>query len=161
MTPEILAWLESVKRRFIPHTGAILEVGSFDVNGSPRSVFADAESYLGIDQAEGPGVDRVTDAHWIRLPEKYDLVLCCEMLEHDSNPLATIETLRWHLKPGGILIVTSPGNGFQEHRYPRDYWRLMPDAYTGLIFAGMDVLEIRELPGPTTAGAAKNLISTS
>ncbi|MDB0050250.1 hypothetical protein N9F31_02215, partial [Pseudomonadales bacterium] len=37
---------------------AVLEIGSYDVNGSIRSLF-NAQNYVGVDLVEGPGVDVV------------------------------------------------------------------------------------------------------
>jgi len=45
-----------------PVRGKVLEVGSYDVNGSVRPLFKNRQrfpSYTGIDMREGPGVDMV------------------------------------------------------------------------------------------------------
>jgi SAM-dependent methyltransferase len=156
MTPQILAWLATVKARFIPTQWTILEVGAFNVNGSPRSVFVDAIKYVGVDQDQGPDVDLVADAHTLSLGEKFDTVICCETLEHDTDPLLTVRRLREHLTPGGLLIITTPSNGFGEHFYPRDYWRFMRNAYEDLFFVGMETLELVEIEGPTLCGVARS-----
>lgn len=146
MTPQILDWLQRTRAR-VPVPGRVLEVGSFDVNGSPRTHYqADATEYVGIDAQPGPGVDLVCPAHALPFTDPFDTIICCEMLEHDPQPLATIAEMHRLLRAGGHLIVTSPANGFPLHSYPRDYWRLMPDAYEDLVFRGMRILD-RHLTG--------------
>ena len=49
MTPQILDWLAQVVERWLQQPGAVLEAGSYNVNGSPRSLFAHAPSYVGTD----------------------------------------------------------------------------------------------------------------
>ena len=149
MTPAILAWLQSAHDRFVPFPGKTLEIGSYDVNGSPRSVFGNATSYFGIDQSPGPGVDLVANIHFFDNAECFDLIICCEMLEHDTNPLGTVAWMKHHLAPGGLLIATTPANSFPYHAYPRDYWRFMPDFYTDIASDGMSLLELVEIEGPT------------
>jgi len=144
MTRELLAWLARIREKYVPYPGRVLEVGSYNVNGSAREHFqSGSESYLGVDQTAGPGVDRVMSSHELnrQLNSQFDTIVCCEMLEHDSNPLHSVAEMRKLLAPGGHLIVTSPANGFPEHRYPRDYWRLMPDAYEDIIFKNMTILD--------------------
>ncbi len=156
MTPQILDWLRSAKERFVTTQYSLLEVGSYDVNGSPRSVFADATEYVGVDQQPGPGVDVVANAHGLDLGRQFDVVVCCECLEHDPEPMSTVATLKRHLLPGGLLIITTPYNGFGEHFYPRDYWRFMKNAYEDLFFAGMEIIELVEVGGPTLCGIARS-----
>jgi len=155
MTHHVLQWLQSVRERFVPKAENVLEIGSRIVNGSARKIFDNAEKYVGVDQEPGDGVDLVANAHTLDLPDHFDLILCCEMLEHDNSPLLTMAAIRRHLVPGGLLIITTPANGFPDHRFPRDYWRFMPDTYTDLFFAGMEVLELTEIEGPTLCGVAQ------
>ena len=102
------------------------------MNGSPRPFFTDATGYLGIDSCDGKDVDRVFDAldiPYLLEHESFDTVLCFEILEHCEYPMAVCKRIGMVLKPGGTLMLSSPSNGFPEHRYPKDYWRFMPDAY--------------------------------
>lgn len=145
MTRQIKQWVAMVKERFIPQPGRILEIGSMDVNGSVRELFADATEYVGIDIAPGAGVDVVVNGHEIldRFgPASFDTVLCLEMLEHDDRPWITIANMHEVLKPGGLLVVSTPTFGFPEHRFPKDYYRFGRDAYTDVIFEGMELLEL-------------------
>src|ERR1035438_9213506 len=96
MTPAILSWLRAI-RPLLPDKLTILEVGSLNVNGSPRSVFLDHTEYVGIDVIAGMGVDVVLDAHNLLLhfkDQKFNVVICCEMLEHDNNPMVTADQMR-------------------------------------------------------------------
>jgi SAM-dependent methyltransferase len=150
MTPQILEWIAGAKARHIGKPKRVLEVGSLDVNGSPRPIFSDAEEYIGVDQSSGRSVDLVCSAHDLLeyFKEPFDLIMCCEMLEHDDQPLLTIRNIRSLLKKGSYLLVTSPANGFPEHRYPKDYWRLMPDAYKDIVFGGLSLIDFQTLPDP-------------
>ncbi len=140
MTPHILKWLRDVSQKISVHS--ILEVGSFNVNGSPRSIFP-GMPYTGVDIAPGPGVDLVIKDEGLLDAlegQQYDLVICCEALEHCKRPLVIADQMRDLVRPGGWMIVTSPGNGWPMHRYPKDYWRLMPDTYTDSIFDGFEII---------------------
>ena len=146
MTPHIIQWLAQQAPKL---KGRVLEVGSYNVNGSPRCVIQ-AQEYIGVDMAPGPGVDIVCNAHDLveRFGrESFDAVICCEMIEHDSDPFRSVEAMRAVLKPGGTLVITSPANGFPEHRFPKDYFRFMPDYYRDVLFAGMENVEICAVGG--------------
>ena len=55
MVPAILEFARRARDDFRIPAGEVLEVGSYNVNGTIREVFqADAESYLGIDLNPGP-----------------------------------------------------------------------------------------------------------
>lgn len=83
----------------------VLEVGSYDVNGSVRPLFGRTTHYTGLDVRSGKGVDVVADIR-DHEAEPYDVIVCCETLEHDPDPHAIIRAMRRLLTPGGTLIVT-------------------------------------------------------
>lgn len=90
----------------IAHT-RVLEVGSLDINGSVRPLFGAAERYWGLDLVAGPGVDEVADAaHWSPGDDRYDVVVCCEVLEHAPAWEAVLGTCWGALEPGGTLLMT-------------------------------------------------------
>jgi SAM-dependent methyltransferase len=106
-----------------------LDVGSLDVNGSVRDYFKG--EYVGIDIREGKNVDLVLSAHDIVShfgEERFDVVVCCEMMEHDRKFWVTMEQFGKVLKPGGRLILTTRGIGFPLHEYPWDLWRFTEEA---------------------------------
>jgi SAM-dependent methyltransferase len=163
MTPQIRNWLILMKKKhFAAPPARVLEIGACDVNGQIRDVFADAQEYIGVDIAEGRNVDMVVNGHDTLTkfgPQSFDLVLCLETLEHDDLPHVTIGNIRELVKLDGILIVSTPTTGFPEHRYPRDYWRFMPDAYRDIIFKDFMILaldSIRDYGGlPGLIGMAR------
>lgn len=149
MTEEILAFLREVRHKYVPSPASILDIGSRNVNGSSRSVWEACPQYIGVDLEPGEGVDIVADALTFNSGTRYDLVLCCETLEHTTNPLAIADTCKRHVAANGFLVITTPDNGFEEHGYPRDYWRIMPHAYADLLYAGWHLLELVQVQGPS------------
>ncbi|MDD3905377.1 MAG: class I SAM-dependent methyltransferase [Candidatus Omnitrophica bacterium] len=116
-----------IKKEYVENK-FVLEVGSMDINGSLRSFiesFAPVE-YIGVDMQKGPGVDLVCAAEDIVNKfgrNKFDLVICTEVLEHVKNWKKVIWNLKHVVKPGGIVVVTTRSKGFPNHSYPFDFWR--------------------------------------
>jgi SAM-dependent methyltransferase len=96
--------------------GCVLECGSRNVNGSPRSLFQAAE-YVGLDRQAGKGVDVVGLVHeWRGRPDGYfDVVISTEMLEHDPHWRASLRRMVELLRPGGVLILTCAGPMREPH----------------------------------------------
>ncbi len=84
----------------------VLELGSLDVNGSVRPLFAGAHSYHGVDLAPGAGVDEVADAADWRAPGRFDVVVTTEVLEHAARWRDILSNAWEALAAGGRLIVT-------------------------------------------------------
>jgi hypothetical protein len=164
MTPEILQYLATKVAPLVQ--GSVLEIGSYNVNGSPRSVLQYAE-YYGIDAVPGPGVDTVLEVHrdQIYIEKAFQAVLVCETLEHAKDPVGVAQWAKHHVARNGLLVITSPGYGpqtgslFKYHAYPKDYWRFTPDTMRDVFFEGMTILDISMLdsnegPSTTVAGIA-------
>ena len=124
---------------------AAVDIGSYDVNGSYRSLFDGPRwRYTGVDLERGPGVDVVLDSPY-RLPfasGSVDLVLSGQAFEHIEHFWMTwLEIIRV-LKPGGLIFLIAPSRG-PEHRYPQDCWRFYPDGYRALAkFGDCELLEV-------------------
>jgi len=107
----------------------ILEVGSRDVNGSIRPYIlkiSQPESYTGVDMEAGKFVDVVLDAE--RLVDHFgvnvfDVVICCEMVEHVKNWQLIFGNLKRVLKPTGLMLLTTVMPGCPLHEFPSDHWR--------------------------------------
>lgn len=125
----------------------VLEVGSYDVNGSVRPLFNQTD-YTGIDVEEGPGVDLVLSSHKLAVqyePNVFDAVACCEMLEHDLNPWHTVAMIRYVLNVGGYVIATARGNGFGHHN-PPDRFRFMEDGWRDMWADHFEIVDMRADP---------------
>lgn len=143
MTGPILDFLREVKN-VIGQPLRILEVGSLNINGSAREVFQSDPHvfYEGIDITPGKDVDRAINIRDFVITEKYDLVICCEVLEHDPYFWLSVEKMKEALKDGGWLIITTPGFYFPEHQYPDDYYRFMPATYREVFFKDMNEIKV-------------------
>ena len=127
--------------------GAVLEVGSADVNGTVRDLFGG--KYTGVDHQEADGVDIVASSHDLTGlfdTGSFDIVLCLEMLEHDPNPWVTVRQIAEVTRPGGTVILTARGLGFPEHNKP-DLWRFMKDGMRALVdAAGLTLVKLEDDP---------------
>jgi SAM-dependent methyltransferase len=106
----------------------VIEVGSYDVNGTARTVLEPLEPahYVGVDIIPGPNVDSVCSAFELETRfgrDSFDVVVCTEVLEHIDQWRRAIRNINAILKPGGLLIFSSPSQGFPYHSFPHDYWR--------------------------------------
>lgn len=136
---------QMVSRHLNPEQAlSILDIGSYDVNGSYRDLFAqDAWHYSGADLEAGPNVDLVLEDPY-RLPfpsGSVDVVVSGQAFEHvEFFWLAWLEMERV-LKPGGLILLIAPSRG-PEHRHPVDCWRFYPDGYAALAkYAELELLE--------------------
>ena len=85
----------------------VLEIGSFDMNGSPRQLFTNCPFYIGVDCVEGKGVDLVSLAHDVHfITGFFDTIISTEVLEHDLHWKKTLKNALRMLKVGGYLILT-------------------------------------------------------
>ena len=105
MHPGAYWFVHDTTTRFGPFR-RVLEIGSYNVNGTVRPLFGDA-AYVGVDKRPGRDVDVVADAHDYQCALQPDCVVCCEVLEHDPNPEHIVKRMIEWLIPGGRLIVTA------------------------------------------------------
>lgn len=112
--------------------------------GCGRSVYRNYfPNRIGFDIETRPGVDIVGDAHHLSFEdEKFDNILCIEVLEHLHSPHIAIFEMKRVLKKGGKLILTTRFI-FPLHDVPEDYYR-----YTkyGLkyLFRDWEIIELKE-----------------
>ena len=112
----------------------ILDVGSYDVNGSYKSLFQNPNwSYCGLDIVEGPNVDVVSKGLYdFGLDKQFDVVISGNCLEHVEAPWKWIQEVHKVAKKGGLVCIVTPFTA-PEHRYPLDCWRILPDGYRYLL----------------------------
>ena len=125
-----MTWCAHTVASYNIANGSVLEVGSWNVNGTVRGLFDGG--YLGVDINEGDGVDELVTVGGPLPGGPYDVVVCTEVLEHDERPWRTVAEMARVLRAGGHLLVTARGYDergcYELHNLPIDYWRFSPDA---------------------------------
>lgn len=132
----------------------VIEIGSYDVNGSIRSIIKSLNpaEYLGVDLEEGPGVDLVCGAEEILNcfhDEFFDVVISTEMIEHVLDWRKVISNIKKITKPDGIILLTTRSYGFPFHPSPTDFWRFEYEDMES-IFSDCEILVLEkdhEFPG--------------
>jgi SAM-dependent methyltransferase len=123
------AYAYAARKLAAGHYPFVVEVGGRDINGGVRALFT-CDAYVSIDLEPGPGVDVVGDALDWRPPGHVDLVICCEVLEHEARQEELLRHMLGWLAPGGALLVTAGGPGREPHS-GHDGGRVRPDEHYG------------------------------
>lgn len=122
-------------RKELPHKFRlrnVLEVGSHNINGSPRKYFWFCK-YTGVDLSKGKGVDIIADFTTAtielqkQLEFEYDVVISTEMLEHCDRWQEALERMFLYLKDGGLMIITCASDDRLEHGTKRTTPYCSPD----------------------------------
>jgi SAM-dependent methyltransferase len=108
----------------VPAGGRVLDAGAGE--GAYRVHFAhatyEAADFLEVDKPYAP-VDYVCSLDAIPVEdERFDLVLCTQVLEHLPEPADVLDELQRVLRPGGQLWLTAP-LFYPEHEQPYDFYR--------------------------------------
>jgi SAM-dependent methyltransferase len=93
----------------------VLEVGSLDINGSVRELFA-ACRYTGVDLQLGPGVDLACQGQLVEFPSgHFDTTISAECLEHNPFWRETVANMLRMTRPGGLVLISCATTGRLEH----------------------------------------------
>jgi cephalosporin hydroxylase len=124
---------EKFAKKYIPNLEGIkiLDVGSYDVNGTMKPIFERAQ-YVGLDMEAGPNVDVVGVSHDIPFgKDEFDVVISSSCFEHDDMFWISFQEMCRVLKPGGYMYIQAPSNG-PYHGWPGDNWRFYIDSWKAL-----------------------------
>lgn len=140
MTSQCIDFVRETLNSYPHIRGRVLEVGSYDVNGTPRNLFSNRKrfpKYIGVDMRTGPSVDVVCNTHELVNKfdtQSFDVIVDMERLEHDSNPFESYHQLYRVAAPGAFVIITTRSwNGFRPHDFPSDYWRFLDNGIISLL----------------------------
>jgi 2-polyprenyl-3-methyl-5-hydroxy-6-metoxy-1,4-benzoquinol methylase len=126
----------------------VLEIGSYDVNGSLRPYVESLypSEYIGVDIKKGPCVDYICNAEDIVETfgkNSFDIVISNEMLEHVKNWKKVISNIKNVCKTNGIIIITTRSKGFRYHAWPHDYWRYEIEDMN-YIFSDFEIMKLEK-----------------
>ncbi|MEL0082017.1 MAG: class I SAM-dependent methyltransferase [Gammaproteobacteria bacterium] len=133
-------------------SGRVLEVGSknYGNTASFRDQYGNCE-YIGVDIAQGEGVDQVIDlceGTGVLALNSFDLIICCSVLEHVKKPWLMAANLSQLLGIGGLIYISVPWV-WRYHPYPDDYfrfsWRGVQELFDG--FQWRDITYSTNIPG--------------
>jgi SAM-dependent methyltransferase len=129
---EFARTVESI-RRHVPR-GRLLEIGcayGFFLDEAARAGFEVAGIELAADaaaHARGRGLDVTTgvaDAATLERLGAFDVIVLLDVIEHLPDPRDTLALCERHLKPGGIIALTTGDFGSVLARMTGASWRLM------------------------------------
>jgi len=151
------AWLKKVLSG-LPAGASLLDAGAGECAykkycGHLRYVSQDLAKYDGTGEValqmgswDTSAIDIVSDITDIPVSDaSFDAVLCTEVLEHVSDPVAALNELERVLKPGGTLIVTAPFvsmTNFAPYHYATGFNRYFYESH--LQSRGFDIVELVE-----------------
>ena len=111
---EFILAVSSVFPEFF-HGTNVLEIGSYNVNGSVRRYFRHPKRYVGVDLIEGPDVDVVCSGEVFESEELFDVSVSTECFEHTPAFLEIFENMTRLTKPGGMVLMSCATTGRPEH----------------------------------------------
>lgn len=114
----------------------VLEVGSFNINGTIR-IFFDKCNYIGVDIDQGKCVDVVCEGQNLKYKDGFfDTSISCECFEHNPYWIETFKNMYRMTKNNGIIVITCATTGRLEHgtsrSKPEDALLLKWDYYKNL-----------------------------
>lgn len=127
----------------------MLEIGSYDVNGSIRALFVSADEYVGVDLDKGPGVDRVGFGHEVADADgAFDATISGECFEHDPHWRETFINMARLARPGGLVAFSCASRGRPEHGTRRTDKTLSPGTqHVGLdYYRNLNETDFHDLP---------------
>jgi len=134
MHKSVMTFIDSHATKDNFYGKSVIEVGAYDVNGSPRTLITPLQPsvYISTDMRAGKGVDVVCDATYLTEyfgTNLFDVVISTEMLEHVEDWRLAVNNMKDILKPGGLLLLTTRSRGFPLHDYPGDFWRFQTEDF--------------------------------
>lgn len=114
--PEQREFFESVKSRFPQYFDnvEVIEIGSLDINGSVRDFYRNTPRYIGVDLAEGKGVDLIAEGQDVDFPDRsFDVAVSAECFEH--NPYWKETFLNMYRMASKFVVFTCASDGRPEH----------------------------------------------
>lgn len=132
-------------RQYDREDALLLDVAPQDHAGAAPHFKKSRIETLDIDPASGARyVADLCCRNEIQIPSnRFDFVVCTEVLEHTLQPFDAVREILRVLKPGGLAFVSTPFN-FRIHGPLPDCWRFTEHGLRAL-FRDFTLLELEEL----------------
>ena len=124
---------------------SVCDVGACDLNGSYKSLF-EGHNYTGVDIAAGNNVDVVLTSMYSFPFEDvtFDVVISGQTIEHVEDVYAWIQEIVRIVTIGGLVCIIGPVL-WEQHSYPIDCWRVLPDGMRFLLqkIGKLEIIDVR------------------
>ena len=105
--------------------GNVLDLGCGDKPYASLFYLTEKSRYIGIDIIKGQS-DVIASGEYLPFQDEvFDSAVCLQTLEHVREPKALLNEAYRVLKPGGVLLLTTPFM-WGVHSEPYDYFRYTP-----------------------------------
>ncbi len=143
---ELFLW--SIAEHVVGEGAVVLDVAPQDHAGIrpflPSSVRLET---LDLDESSGATYIGDITQHNAAVPDqRFDCIVCTEVLEHTLQPFDAVAEMRRMLRPGGILAITVPFN-FRVHGPLPDCWRFTEHGLRALL-TDFDLVSLDQLETP-------------
>lgn len=119
-TYRLKKFVKEVSDKYDNKGKTIIDIGAG--NCPYRTLFKKAKYFShDINNNQNRSIDYIGEINILPI-EKFDYILCTQVLEHLKDPDSTFKNFERILKPGGKLFLTTH-MAFQEHFIPTDYFR--------------------------------------
>jgi len=138
------SFLDRVSHQYADGSGLLLDVAPQDHKGARPFFGAEIQiETLDIDLKSGATyIADLCNCVDVVGVDRFEFIVCTEVLEHTRQPFSAVDCLFKILKPGGYLFVTTPFN-FRIHGPLPDCWRFTEHGLRELF----NLFEIVELEG--------------
>ena len=145
---DVVTFMKHVASQYANSPGLLLDIAPQDWEGArpffPAHVLVET---LDIDPNSGcTHIGDICQRNEFITDERYDFVVCTEVLEHTLQPFDAVDEIWRVLKPGGLVFAAAPFN-FRIHGPLPDCWRFTEHGYRAL-FRKFEIVELngRETP---------------
>lgn len=135
-------FMDRVSRKYAKTAGMLLDVAPQDHRGA-RPFFAPEVQIETLDIDAASGATHIADlCKCVDTvgADRFDFIVCTEVLEHTRQPFDAVNSIYSMLKPGGLAFVTTPFN-FRIHGPLPDCWRFTEHGLREL-FLQFEIVEL-------------------
>lgn len=132
-------------KKFDSNAVKILDVAPQDHAGAKHSFLESEVLTADIDPSSDADyiIDICQNNQGIVASDLFDIIVCTEVLEHTLNPFSAVDEIYRMLKPGGLLLMTTPFN-FRIHGPLPDCWRFTEHGIRALL-KDFEIVELNAL----------------
>ncbi|MDD5731933.1 MAG: methyltransferase domain-containing protein [Patescibacteria group bacterium] len=135
---------KNIKKFLTRFDGKDLSILDLGCGNKPYKKILKYKKYLGVDYFNNLKADLNFDLNEpLILEEKFDIILCLDVMEHVKNTGNLLKTVDNNLKSGGVLLISAPFF-YGLHGSPHDYHRFTRNFFENLDDRVLKLMEIKE-----------------